>query len=277
MNFKRNSVIILFLLFIINFFQCRISSIYIPERQKSVSLTEYSKYRGKLLQAYNAKDEYTIAVQLANLKASNKLVFEHLKQAVNKDRACCNDIFEIQNIADQGFFQNIYKADTIRFKQVFGLCLQKIGKNAYLEYIKQDQEKIEIFNKSKPRIDSSLIKPELILILQKIQQDDQKYRRSLSDFRIKEPERKKLWTLQNNLDSLNLIRVDSILNTYGYPRPQEVGFDLSLTTFLVLHHQGNIEVRKKYLALIKDKLSEDQIKLFINRTESIKDNEKNQH
>jgi hypothetical protein len=277
MHTRKTDVIVSFVVSIIFFFQCRTAPSYIPERHENISLTDYNKYKDKLLQAYQKKDDYSVAVQLANLKASNNLVFKQLNQAVNKDVACCNAIFEMQNIAEQGFFQNLYKADTVQFKQVIGLCLQKLGKNAYDDYLKQYQKEVEIYQKSKPQIDSSSMKRDLILILQKINDDDQKYRRELSDFRITEAEKNSFSKLQNKLDSSNLIRVDSILTNHGYPRPQEVGFDLSMTIFLVLHHQSNIAVREKYLPIIRDKLSENQIELFVNRTQTIKDNEENKN
>ena len=99
MYIRKTYLIVLFVLSIIFSLQCQVASSYIPERHENISLADYNKYKDKLLQAYQKKDDYFVAVQLANLKASNKLVFKQLNQAVNKNVSCCNAIFEMQNIA----------------------------------------------------------------------------------------------------------------------------------------------------------------------------------
>ena len=48
------------------------------------------------------------------------------------------------------------------------------------------------------------------------------------------------------IDAINLAKVDQILKEHGYPTKEKVGHDLSGTIWLVLHHQGDLTIRKQY-------------------------------
>ena len=132
----------------------------------------------------------------------------------------------------------------------------------------------EAYEKNKPKLDSALMNPALIATLKVMQENDQRYRKRLADARvtIAESERTKLWELQKSLDSLNLIKADSILLHHGYPDVQEVGADLENTIWFVLQHQEDIEVREKYRKLLESHLSEGQMEVYNRRTQHLKDN-----
>ena len=114
-------------------------------------------------------------------------------------------------------------------------------------------------------------------ILATIYEDDQKLRRKLGDSLnpLPEKEKSKLWEMQKQLDSINLIRIDSILNFHGYPTVQEVGHDLFKTIWLVLQHQENVEIRNKYLEYLDGKLSDGELQIFLQRTEHLKNQKYN--
>jgi hypothetical protein len=66
------------------------------------------------------------------------------------------------------------------------------------------------------------------------------------------------------------MKVDAILNEYGYPKKEMVGYDLASTVWLVLHHQSDIMVRDKYQRIIEANGSEGQIKTYAWRSEEIR-------
>ena len=39
-----------------------------------------------------------------------------------------------------------------------------------------------------------------------------------------------------HIDSINLQRVEALINKYGYPKKEMGGYDLASTVWLVLHH-----------------------------------------
>jgi hypothetical protein len=56
--------------------------------------------------------------------------------------------------------------------------------------------------------------------------------------------------LMNHYDSLNMTKVDAIINTYGWLGPDEVGDDGAETLFLVVQH-ADLAHQLKYLDLLK--------------------------
>lgn len=57
-----------------------------------------------------------------------------------------------------------------------------------------------------------------------------------------------LWKFQNQVDASNVIRIEAILNTYGYPGKKLVGEPTNEATFYVLQHSKLID---KYIPLVK--------------------------
>jgi hypothetical protein len=72
-------------------------------------------------------------------------------------------------------------------------------------------------------------------------------------------------------DSLNLIAVKSILDTYGWLGPDEIGEEGNSTLFLVIQH-SNLQTQEKYLPMMKEavkngKASPAELALLIDRVE----------
>ena len=57
-----------------------------------------------------------------------------------------------------------------------------------------------------------------------------------------------LWTYQNRIDSLNLIRVEQIIQLYGYPGNSLVGKPTNEAVFYIVQHSPKI---KTYFPLVK--------------------------
>jgi hypothetical protein len=87
-----------------------------------------------------------------------------------------------------------------------------------------------------------------IATLQQMERDDQKYRKTISVSELKTyPD---LWKQQLLLDSLNVLKLDSIMCQYGYPTPKQVGRELSKVPFFVVQH-ASLVVQEKYLPEIQ--------------------------
>lgn len=71
------------------------------------------------------------------------------------------------------------------------------------------------------------------------------------------------------IDSINLVRVDSILTYVGYPTREKVGHDYTDVVALIVHHQSDPSVRQAYLDRIRPYLSLERVELIENRTQEI--------
>lgn len=113
-----------------------------------------------------------------------------------------------------------------------------------IEKIKHNKEKAEAnLNKS------------LVASLDKIYTDDQKYRKEIDGIEKKYgPDSKEIndqWKIINEKDSLNLIEVKKILDTYGWAGPDVVGGRGSTTLFLVIQHADQA-TQEKYLPMMRE-------------------------
>lgn len=101
-------------------------------------------------------------------------------------------------------------------------------------------------------IDSSKFTIALLPALDTIYQDDQSYRISLGKMnknRIAKNEIDSIKNIIQKKDSINLVKVNEIIERYGWLGPQEVGMNGSQAIFLVIQH-SDLATQKKYLPLI---------------------------
>ena len=95
----------------------------------------------------------------------------------------------------------------------------------------------------------------LIAILDTINNDDQKYRRELSDIESKygydSKEVLAHWEKINKKDSINLIKTIAILDKYGWLGTDIVGEKGNTTIFLVIQHSP-LPVQEKYLPIMRE-------------------------
>lgn len=113
-----------------------------------------------------------------------------------------------------------------------------------LETVKRNKEKAEI-NFNKP----------LIAILDSILIDDQKYRKQLAaiekEFGGESEELKSHWHIIKEKDSINLIKIKSILEQYGWLGSDVIGAQGNSTLFLVIQHSDQI-TQEKYLPMMRE-------------------------
>lgn len=270
---KRPNIPIIVFLFLIYFFaSCHEQGQqFIPERHPAIGVSEYETFRLKLLDAYAAEDYYLVAFNLANLRSDTGLIYENLTKAVQLDTTvtACNKIFEVNYLAEQRFYRHIYRMDTLKFKQVLALCLTKKGSDAYAAYRQKEIEETKLYLASREPLDSTQFDWGLIEILKEIDEDDQRLRRKMRSLDISDIEKEELFKRQVLIDSVNLLRVDSVLVNIGYPTREKVGHDYSLVVVMVVHHQSDPAIRTKYLNRIRDYISLEQVEMIERRTKYI--------
>jgi hypothetical protein len=118
------------------------------------------------------------------------------------------------------------------------------------------------FGQNQKSPENSLNK-ELVAILDTIQQDDQKYRIEEQELEKKyaweSKEMQDIWKIINAKDSINLIKVEKILNEYGWLGSDIVGEEGNSTLFLVIQH-SNTQTQLKYLPMFREAVKDGKAK-----------------
>jgi hypothetical protein len=108
--------------------------------------------------------------------------------------------------------------------------------------------------KNEEAADAKLNKP-LVAELKQIFKDDQGSRLEIDSVQKKygnsSDQMKELWKKINRLDSLNLIKVTSILDKHGWLGPDSIGPRGAQTLFLVIQH-SDIKTQEKYIQGLRD-------------------------
>jgi hypothetical protein len=122
--------------------------------------------------------------------------------------------------------------------------------NTLLEKIKANKEKAE----------ANFIKP-VVAILDTVYIDDQKYRKGIMELIQKEgmqsPVVQERLKQMEYADSINLIKVQKILDEYGWLGFDQVGRQGALTIFLVIQHSP-LKVQQKYLPMMREAVAKKQ-------------------
>ncbi len=88
-----------------------------------------------------------------------------------------------------------------------------------------------------------------------IDKDDQDGRNNIDDIRTKygfdSREYKQLWASTRLKDSINLIKVEAILQKYGWLGQDKIGSQGNKTIFMVIQH-SNLKTQEKYLPLMRE-------------------------
>ncbi|OKS88411.1 DUF6624 domain-containing protein [Mucilaginibacter polytrichastri] len=101
----------------------------------------------------------------------------------------------------------------------------------------------------------------LVKELDTIYRDDQNSRLKLDSvqkkFGINSKELNDLWAAINSKDSVNLIKVEAILDQYGWLGPDIIGRAGNMTLFLVIQHADK-DTRTKYLPMMREAVKKGQ-------------------
>lgn len=250
-------------------------ALYYPPRDAEMTEALYNKYKALLDSAYAQDNWFTAGFQLANLKAPPEKVFEYVNKGIRRNSGHCIDVFDYYNLyRNDNFRMNLVKSDTNRFEAAFQLCQDILGENAYSDFLAQKEADYQEYLARRTKLDSTKFDYTLIKKLDQILEDDQKIRMEVMDRGISEGRKTELWEQQMRLDSVNLGRVDQILEN-GYPTKELVGYDHVKTVWLVLQHQGDPEIRRRYLPFLEKAvddgiLADGLLEMYKKRDEHIK-------
>lgn len=92
---------------------------------------------------------------------------------------------------------------------------------------------------------------------------DQKYRMMMDSvskaFGWESEEMKALWAKQNPVDSSNTVRIEEIIQQYGYPGQKLVGRSSAGVAFFVIQH-ADLEIQEKYLPVLEKAADEGEVR-----------------
>jgi hypothetical protein len=232
----KKSCFLLFILFLGN--TALAQENYIPLRKDTQALVDYRRYSNNLKNLYEKLKVTTDKASLAGIyvnKASmlsmlgennSDSIFSQISYAYSLDSIkTCWTLKHFDSQGTFGFRDNSKRIDSLSWMRWCAKC----------QLVVDEFKRKEALRTANFKIDSSLY-----FRLKQIYADDQKYRKNDSLF--KRIERKKL-------DSLNLLKVKEIIQTYGYPGKSIVG-DQSMTAFFVIQH-ADLKTREMFLPAIK--------------------------
>jgi hypothetical protein len=103
----------------------------------------------------------------------------------------------------------------------------------------------------------------IVSLLDSVRDDDQRGRLKIDDiggkYGYKSGEMDKLWQDIGIRDSINLTRVEAILDKYGWIGPEVIGDQGNLTLFLVIQHADQ-KTQEKYLPIMREAAKEGKAK-----------------
>jgi hypothetical protein len=223
----------------------KVSAQYLPVKQDSLTLEKYNKHIENLNKIYD-KIKYSVNNNslsnayvnkgsiLSMLGAPKDSVFQQVIYAFKFDSlTTCRLLRHFHQYGSYGFRDYCLKYDSVKWNDWCRTC------NSY------SQKKME----RNDGLNNSLIDSNLVKQLVEIYDDDQQYRKNdLFSTHKKQ---------QGVLDSINLIKIDSIIQKRGYPGRKIAG-NHSMTAFYVIQH-GNLATREKYLPLIMAAVKEKDL------------------
>ncbi|MBK9962885.1 MAG: hypothetical protein IPP06_16640 [Saprospiraceae bacterium] len=207
---------------------------------------EYFDLVKKADSLYNAKDFRSSANKYSDAFKANGW------KGLSNDRynAACS--WALAAVPDSAFFQ----LDRIATKSNY-TNYGHITTDPYLNSLHNDNRwkpLIEKIKQNKDKAEVSLNKP-LVAILDSIYIEDQTYRKQIDGIEKKygweSKEMKDHWKIINEKDSINLIKVKSILDKYGWLGADVVGGQGNSTLFLVIQHSDQ-STQEKYLPMMRE-------------------------
>ena len=152
---------------------------------------------------------------------------------------------------DSAFFNLNRLAVKVKFADEDQLIKDKDLKNLHKD--KRWEELLTLVKQNKEKAEASQNKT-LTAVLKEVFVDDQSGRMQIDKVSKKygqnSPESKKLWKQIEEKDSIDLIKVEKILNEFGWLGSDVVGERGNQTLFLVIQH-SNLNVQEKYLPMMR--------------------------
>lgn len=209
--------------------------------QQDFAINQYRKFTTKADSLYNAKD-------YKNSGHAYSSAFKYASSSNDRYNAACS--WALAGYPDSAFFQlNLIASNYHDYNH--------ISTDSDLNSLHNDERwipLIEIIKHSKEKSEEKRNKP-LVAKLDSIYNDDQSYRIKAQELQKKHgsnsEEFKALWKTVHIKDSINLIKVTTILDKYGWLGSEEVGSQGNTTLFLVIQH-ADLKTQEKYLPMMRE-------------------------
>lgn len=187
------------------------------------------------------------------------------KGATDFHRLPSSRAYAMSNQLDAAFEQLFFIAEgKYHFLAYYTPTRKDLEDDSLLAALKQDKrwEKLLLLFDERNEVITSKLDSTLILEIEEMKIDDQKYRSQVYQTREKYGQNskklKELDSLQTVLDIENKRKLENIVQKYGWPGITLIGFETSYSLFLLIQHQ-DIEVQLKYLPLIKEKFEQGEL------------------
>jgi len=215
------------------------------------ALAQYgsSKYKSMISTAdslYNAKD-----YEASGLAYSSAFNFSGGKAASNERyNAACS--WSLAGNADSAFYYLDKIARINGYDNYEHITTDPDLKTLHID--KRWPGLIIQVKKNEETAEAKLNRP-LVAELKQIFRDDQGSRLEIDSVQKKygfnSPQIKRLWEKIDRLDSINLIKVEAILDKHGWLGPDSIGVRGTQTLFLVIQH-SDIKTQEKYIQGLRD-------------------------
>jgi hypothetical protein len=172
--------------------------------------------------------------------------------------AACS--WALANNADSSFFQLDRIATKANYMN-YGHITTDLDLNS-LHNDKRWKPLLEIIKQNKERAEANLNKP-LVAELDSIYTEDQKYRLQIGQIEKKygwgSNELNAHWKIINEKDAINLIKIKSLLDKYGWLGTDVIGEEGNSTLFLVIQH-ADLPTQQKYLPMMREAVKSGKAK-----------------
>lgn len=212
------------------------------------NMDKYIEFVKKADSLYKAKDYKSSAIEYQNAFDSNN------GKAYPNDRYNAACTFALAGDSEKAFYHLLYSAEHPKIKYNNYNHITTDSDLNSLHKSEQWDKVIKIVKANKDEAEKDLDKP-LVAMLDTIYLEDQTYRRQIGEIEEKfgreSVEMKKHWKLINEKDSINLIKIQKILDEKGWLGSNVIGSQGNSTLFLVIQHSP-LEVQEKYLPMMRD-------------------------
>lgn len=210
------------------------------------SQQDYAKHISEADAHYNNKDYRKSA------EAYSKAFAALGGKGYMNDRYNAACVWSLAGVPDSAFSQLFRIAEKMNFSDLGHLSV-----DTDLEPLKKDKRWNEVYNlvkQNKEKAEANLDK-DLVAMLDEIYAEDQKYRMQIDkterEHGRKSKQMEQLFATMQRTDSLNLIKVRSILDKRGWLGPDVVGARGNNTLFLVIQHADH-KTQLKYLPMMRE-------------------------
>lgn len=212
------------------------------------NMDKYIEFVKKADSLYKVKDYKSSAIEYQNAFDSNN------GKAYPNDRYNAACTFALAGDSEKAFYHLLYSAEHPKIKYNNYNHITTDSDLNSLHKSEQWDKLIKIVKANKDEAEKDFDKP-LVAMLDTIYIEDQTYRRQIGEIEEKfgreSDEMKKHWKLINEKDSINLIKIQKILDEKGWLGSNVIGSQGNSTLFLVIQHSP-LEVQEKYLPMMRD-------------------------